>query len=63
MGSSLHLLPAKGMTLPLVSYGGSSLLAISLAMGMILGLTRRPPRTGVAKGGRVAKGGLAADGA
>ena len=41
MGSSLHLLPAKGMTLPLVSYGGSSLLAMGFAMGMILGLTRR----------------------
>ena len=40
MGSSLQLLPAKGMTLPFVSYGGSSLLALGLGMGMILGLTR-----------------------
>jgi cell division protein FtsW len=40
MGSSLHLLPAKGMTLPFVSYGGSSLLALGLGMGLILGLTR-----------------------
>jgi cell division protein FtsW len=41
MGSSLRLLPAKGMTLPFISYGGSSLLAIGLSTGMILGLTRQ----------------------
>lgn len=41
MGSSLRLLPAKGMTLPFISYGGSSLLALGLGMGMILGLTRK----------------------
>lgn len=41
MGSSLRLLPAKGMTLPFVSYGGSSLLALGLSMGIILGLTRQ----------------------
>ena len=41
MGSSLRLLPAKGMTLPFISYGGSSLLALGLSMGMILGLTRQ----------------------
>lgn len=41
MGSSLQLLPAKGMTLPFVSYGGSSLLALGLGMGIILGLTRQ----------------------
>ena len=48
MASTLHLMPTKGMTLPLISYGGSSLLAVSLAMGMVLGLTRR----------RVGSGGL-----
>jgi cell division protein FtsW len=41
MGSSLHLIPTKGMTLPFVSYGGSSVLAIALGMGMLLALTRR----------------------
>ena len=46
MASSLHLIPAKGMTLPFISYGGSSLLALSLGMGMILALTRRRPGRG-----------------
>ena len=46
MASSLHLMPAKGMTLPFISYGGSSLLALSLGMGMILSLTRRRPGWG-----------------
>jgi cell division protein FtsW len=49
MASSLHLIPTKGMTLPFVSYGGSSVLAIALGMGMLLALTRRRgPRTEMA---------------
>ncbi|MDQ0315313.1 putative lipid II flippase FtsW [Amorphus orientalis] len=44
MAVNLHLMPAKGMTLPFISYGGSSLLAIAIEMGFVLALTRRRPR-------------------
>lgn len=40
MGVAVNMLPAKGMTLPFLSYGGSSLMAIALGMGMVLALTR-----------------------
>jgi len=40
IGVTLNVLPTKGMTLPFVSYGGSSILAIAIAMGMLLGFTK-----------------------
>ena len=44
MAVNLHLIPAKGMTLPFISYGGSSMLSLAYAMGMLLALTREQPR-------------------
>jgi cell division protein FtsW len=41
MGVNLHLLPAKGMTLPFISYGGSALLSSAVTMGFLLALSRR----------------------
>ena len=41
MAVNLHLMPAKGMTLPFISYGGSSMIAVAFGMGLILALTRR----------------------
>jgi cell division protein FtsW len=43
MGVNVSLLPAKGMTLPLISYGGSSLIGVAFAMGMVLAFSRRQP--------------------
>ena len=43
MGVALDLFPTKGMTLPFVSYGGSSLISISIGIGMLLAFTRHNP--------------------
>jgi cell division protein FtsW len=43
MASTLSLIPTKGMTLPFISYGGSSLMALAIGMGMLLALTRKRP--------------------
>jgi cell division protein FtsW len=51
MGSSLNILPAKGMTLPFISYGGSSIISMSFSMGAVLALTRRQTRSSVSKAG------------
>jgi cell division protein FtsW len=57
---NLQLFPSKGMTLPLVSYGGSSTLALGITVGLLLAITRRNPylsrdrfdwRNALAKGG------------
>lgn len=48
MGVAVRLLPAKGMTLPFVSYGGSSVIASGLALGMLLALTRTRPQGNIA---------------
>jgi cell division protein FtsW len=43
MAVNLRLMPQKGMTLPFISYGGSSMLAVAFGMGLVLALTRRRP--------------------
>jgi cell division protein FtsW len=47
MAVSLYLMPSKGMTLPFVSYGGSSLISLALGMGMLIALTRKRPQARV----------------
>src|SRR5712672_660673 len=45
MAVNMHLMPAKGMTLPFISYGGSSMISLAYGMGMLLALTRERPRS------------------
>jgi cell division protein FtsW len=47
MSVNLQLIPAKGMTLPFISYGGSSMVSLAYGVGMMLALTRQRPQTEV----------------
>jgi cell division protein FtsW len=49
MAVNLALIPAKGMTLPFISYGGSSMISLAYGMGMLLAFTRERPRTAMLK--------------
>lgn len=47
---NLNLIPPKGMTLPFVSYGGTSMIAVAFGMGLLIGLTRRKPQETIPSG-------------
>jgi cell division protein FtsW len=50
MAVNLALIPAKGMTLPFISYGGSSMISLAYGMGMLLAFSRERPRTALLAG-------------
>ena len=52
MGVNIGLLPTKGMTLPMISAGGSSIVGISITLGMLLALSRRRPQASQAYGAK-----------
>ncbi len=58
---NLNMIPTKGMTLPFISYGGSSMLATGLTVGMAIALTRRRPGAYSANEGGLARAGAALD--
>ena len=43
MAVNVHIAPSKGMTLPFISYGGSSMIALSMGFGLLLAFSRRNP--------------------
>ena len=43
MAVNVHIVPSKGMTLPFISYGGSSMIALSMGFGLLLAFSRRNP--------------------
>ena len=57
---NLNLIPPKGMTLPFVSYGGTSMIAIAFGMGLMLALTRKRPEERMATGLPAYRGGVVA---
>src|ERR1700743_1321443 len=57
MSVNLQLIPAKGMTLPFISYGGSSIVSIAYGVGMMLALTRTRPRSELASLGEAGAAG------
>ncbi|HEY4202653.1 MAG TPA: putative peptidoglycan glycosyltransferase FtsW [Devosiaceae bacterium] len=57
---NLNLIPPKGMTLPFVSYGGTSMIAIGFGMGLMLALTRKKPEERMATGLPAYRSGVAA---